>query len=53
MSEVGEIEMKFSKELLDKVTDGDEHTRLVAVEYSTSIREVVTVGYMIENPQNN
>jgi hypothetical protein len=45
--------MKFSKELLDKVSDGDEHTRLVAVEYSTSIREVVTVGYMIENPQNN
>jgi hypothetical protein len=44
--------MKFSKELLDKVSDGDKHTKLVAVQYSTSIREVVTVGYMIENPQD-
>jgi hypothetical protein len=44
--------MKFSKELIDYVADGDRHARLAAVEYSTSIREVVTVGYMIDNPQD-
>jgi hypothetical protein len=43
--------MKFSKELLDYVVDGDQHAILNAVEFSTSVREVVTVGYMIENPQ--
>jgi hypothetical protein len=45
--------LKFSKEVLDKVSDGDQHTKLLAIKYSTSVREVVTVGHMIENPQNN
>jgi hypothetical protein len=43
--------MKFSKELLDGVSDGDLHTTLVAVDYSTSLREVVTVGYMMDHYQ--
>lgn len=38
----------FSKELLDYVADGDEHTKLDGVEHSTNLREVVTVGYMVE-----
>jgi hypothetical protein len=45
-------EMQFSKELLDKVSDGDQHTKLIAVEYSTSLREVVTLGYMLEYPRD-
>jgi hypothetical protein len=45
--------MKISKELLDNVADGDLHTRLIAVEYSTSLREVITVGYMMEQLQDN
>jgi hypothetical protein len=45
--------LKFSKEVLDKVSDGDQHTKLLAVKYSTSIREVVTVGYMMEQQQDN
>jgi hypothetical protein len=45
--------MKFSKELLENVADGDLHTRLIAVEYSTSLREVVTVGYMMEQQADN
>lgn len=40
--------MSFTKELLELVTDGDLHTKLEGVEYSTSIREVVTIGQMIE-----
>jgi hypothetical protein len=44
--------MKFSKELIDYVADGDMQTKLVAVDHSTSLREVITVGYMIENPQD-
>jgi hypothetical protein len=44
--------MKFSKEVLDELADGDRHTLISDVKYSTSPREVVTVGYMIENPQD-
>jgi hypothetical protein len=44
--------MKFSKELLDYVADGDLQTKLFAVDYSTSLRDIVTVGYMIENPRD-
>jgi hypothetical protein len=42
--------MAISKELLPYVADGDAHTKLDSIEYSTSLREIVTVGYMIENP---
>lgn len=41
--------MGFSKELLDYVSDGDLHTKLVDVKYSTSLREVVTVEDMINH----
>lgn len=39
----------ISKELLDYVSDGDLHTKLNEVEYSTNLREIVTVGQMIKN----
>lgn len=38
----------ISKELIDYVADGDLHTKLTDVEYSTSLREIVTVGQMIK-----
>ncbi|WP_158738657.1 hypothetical protein [Alteribacillus sp. YIM 98480] len=40
--------MKISYELLDYVGDADLHTKLKDVEYSTDLREVVTVGFMME-----
>lgn len=42
----------ISKELLNYVADGDEHTRLSSVEHSTNLREIVTVGHMIEHFRN-
>jgi hypothetical protein len=42
--------MAISKELINYVADGDMHTKLDGVEHSTSLREIVTVAYMIENP---
>jgi hypothetical protein len=41
--------MQISTELLDYVSDGDLHTKLDGVEYSTNLREIVTVGYMIDH----
>ena len=41
--------MHISKELLNYIGDGDLHTRLVNVEHSTNLREIVTVEYMIEH----
>jgi hypothetical protein len=41
--------MRISKEILAYVADGDFHTVLNNVEYSTNLREVVTVGYMVEH----
>lgn len=38
----------ISKELLDYVTDGDLHVKLASVDYSTNLREIVTVGQMIK-----
>lgn len=38
----------ISKELLDYVADGDLHTKLSGVEFSTNLREIVTVEYMME-----
>jgi hypothetical protein len=40
----------ISKELMDYVADGDFHTKVDGVEYSTNLREIVTVGYMVDNP---
>lgn len=42
-------ESKFSHELLVHVADADLHTKMSGVEYSTDLREIVTVGYMLEN----
>lgn len=42
--------MTISKELLSYVADADLSTKLENVEYSTNLREIVTVGYMVENP---
>ncbi|RBP89362.1 hypothetical protein DFO70_1119 [Cytobacillus firmus] len=42
--------MGVSKELLKYVADGDEHLKLSNVKHSTSLREIVTVEDMIENP---
>lgn len=39
----------ISKDLMSYVADGDEHAKLENVEYSTNLREIVTVGYMEEN----
>ncbi|MFB4164778.1 hypothetical protein ACE1TI_13350 [Alteribacillus sp. JSM 102045] len=40
--------MRISIELLDYVGDADLHTKLKDVEYSTNLRDVVTVGFMME-----
>jgi hypothetical protein len=40
--------MEISKELLNHVADGDLHIQLDGVEYSTGLREIITVGYMLE-----
>jgi hypothetical protein len=40
--------MAISKELLNYVTDGDFHLKLKDVEYSTPLREIITVGCMLE-----
>lgn len=37
-----------SKEIINAIFDGDLHTRLKNVEFSTSPREVITVGEMME-----
>lgn len=41
--------MLISRELLDYVLDGDLHIKLLSVEYSTNLREIVTVGYMLNH----
>lgn len=38
----------ISNELLDYVADGDLHAKLTDVEYSTNLREIVTVEQMIK-----
>jgi hypothetical protein len=40
----------ISKELIDYVADGDFHSKIDGVEYSTNLREIVTVEYMLDNP---
>jgi hypothetical protein len=42
----------ISEELLPYIGDGDLHTKLDNIEYSTSLREVVTVEYMLKHPQD-
>lgn len=42
--------MELSKVLLSYVPDGDAHLVLLGVEHSTNLREIVSVGFMIENP---
>lgn len=40
--------MQISKTLLVHVSDGDLHIKMNDVEYSTNLREIVTVEYMVE-----
>lgn len=41
--------MSLNANLAEYVSDGDLSTKLENVEYSTNLREIVTVGYMIEH----
>ncbi|GGN59483.1 hypothetical protein [Oceanobacillus indicireducens] len=43
----------ISNVLLDYVCDGDEHAKLASVEYSTDLREIVTVGQMIKHAKGS
>ena len=45
--------MVISKELFICVFDGDLHTKLFGIEYSTDLREIVTVGDMINQYKSN
>ena len=38
----------MSQEVINAIFDGDLHTRIQNVEFSTSPREVITVGDMME-----
>ncbi|WP_256815594.1 hypothetical protein [Cytobacillus sp. Bac17] len=40
----------MSKEVMSHVSDGDWHTKLENIKYSTSLREIVTVQFMLDNP---
>jgi hypothetical protein len=44
--------MTISKDLLIYVGDGDYHTILDDIEFSTNLREIVTIGYMLEHQQD-
>ncbi len=39
--------MEINEALLDYVSDGDIHTKLEGIEYSTSWREIITVEDMV------
>jgi hypothetical protein len=45
-----EVKKMISKELMDYVADGDFHIKIDDVEYSTNLREIITVGYMLAHP---
>jgi hypothetical protein len=45
-----EVKKMISKELMDYVADGDFHIKIDDVKYSTNLREIITVGYMLANP---
>lgn len=40
----------FTITLIDYIADGDFHLKMECVDFSTSIREIVTVEYMMNNP---
>ena len=42
--------MAISKEIINYIADGDLSTKINEVGHSTNPREIVTVGYMIDNP---
>jgi hypothetical protein len=44
--------MLINKVLLNLVSDADLHTKYETIEYSTSLREIITVGYMMDHPQD-
>lgn len=43
--------MKISSCLIDYVVDADEHTKLANVDYSTDLRTIVPIGYMVQRYQ--
>lgn len=43
--------MKISNCLIDYVANADEHTKLSSVEYSTDLRSIVPIGYMVQRYQ--
>lgn len=43
--------MGISKVLLNHVSDGDLFKKLEHVEFSTNLREIVTIGYMVDQYQ--
>ncbi|WP_273129005.1 hypothetical protein [Bacillus weihaiensis] len=45
--------MAISNELFRYVADGDLHRKLDSVPHSTNLREVVTVGHMIDHHSKN
>jgi hypothetical protein len=44
--------MGISKDLLNYVSDGDLNIVMENVAYSTNLREVVTIGYMIDHQES-
>lgn len=42
--------MRISKEILNRLSDADFHSQLETIEFSTSLRKIVTVAYMMEHP---
>jgi hypothetical protein len=40
--------VEISKELMAYVSDGDLHTVMNGVEHSTNLRDIVTLGYMVD-----
>ncbi|MFS0864096.1 hypothetical protein [Fredinandcohnia sp. 179-A 10B2 NHS] len=40
----------LSKEILKYVGDGDLHIKMIEIEYSTSVREIITLEFMLNNP---
>ncbi len=43
------MKLEIYKMLLNYVADADLHTKHSNIDYSTNVREIVTVEYMIEN----
>lgn len=40
--------MKINEILLNRLFDADFHTKMNSVKYSTNLRTIVTIGYMVK-----